>query len=477
MGTVEPLRATGAPAIPADQVRRIELTSQRRQLLQGDWVAMLRSWVVAQISPIRAQLVGQPDTAENLFKGLTTQIAQRYSLPPTIRSTEPEAAEGMRLLMSPYFSGMAQLLEEFTLGLRNAFVYVGWDPDMGRPVFRVVAPDSTLVEASEYDPSRPIRIAEAVRRPSGGEMVWTWNVWSIVGDDPYFKILNNDRSQDLTAIYSPDLVGWRGAGYPYRDESGAPILPYQLYSAKPSGNSVFQPGENSEQVVGTLQIGLLNTTLMHAALRASWSQRVILGGLVRGTSTDAGISYQVADPTTILQIESSGDSPPSIGEWGSPLSMEEVERTTRRYAARLAVHYGLSPADLVVESLNPASGASITVSRAGIRNLQLRSTAQFSASDLSLLARTVYIARSWDPAYQALPAYGYTIAYNGGLALTPTERVQVDAYCASEFGAGVLDRVGWYQETHPGSSPQDARIALQAIDRARSEDSPPVDEE
>jgi hypothetical protein len=410
--------------------------AERRMLLEGTWRPLLRQHIERQLGPLRARMNGEPDISANLFGSTIDQTCTLFDDEPFVAGDD---------------------------AIKAAFDDAGWDDGIARPTFTIFTRDCYWYDTAPNNPNRIVRVGLAKRRPipeKPSERAWFWDVWDIRDPEaPSFRIFTNDMQRDVTRDQGVDPAEWSGAKYPVR-RAGKPIIPGAFYRLR-GGPSNRMPNGQSEVVFATLQVGLLWTAAVHGLLRASWFQRVLLNGKVKGgtttTTAGTGVRSVEADPMFVLQVDGEGAS---IAEWGSPVDIEKAEKFCRMYEARCAVHFGLSPADLVIESLNPASGASITVSQRGKRTLQARQRPQFARGDRELVAVVAAMLRAHSIAADETKV---TIRYRG-VALTPEERTQVIGYCVAEMKAGLMTREDAWLELHPGASPEQAEAAIKLVD-------------
>lgn len=457
---------TSAPTAPTtpDAERMAEADRRLALLGEASWRELLRAHVETQLGPLRAKIVGVPDTSANLYKSVVDQTSTLYDDDPVIDGA-PEVAEQLEL---GGWWGLAPTNQRFAQGLRQTLVYVGYDGADGHCTFRLVPPNRVTIDVAHDNPRRILRVWWARERPipgnTSGEEAWFWDRWDAAGE---FSIWTNDRKHDMTRTFGIDPAEWSGNAYPYRDESEArrPVLPFAWYSMQASsGDSPWTPHAQSEVVFGTLQVGLLWTAAVHGVLRASWDQRVLLngrpkGGTIEKTGSGGGARFLTPDPTSVMQIEGEGAA---IGAWGASIDMTKAEQFCRLYEARLAVHFGLSPSDLVIESLNPASGASITVSQKGKRILQARQTPAFRRGDRMLAEVVAAVLRGRGGSATA-SAKGFRIRYPG-IALTPEERQAVMVHLRQELELRLITRAEAWQLLHPGTDEKQAEAAIAKVD-------------
>jgi hypothetical protein len=454
------------PDYPAADLARAASAHRKRQFLEGGWREQLATHGSKQLGALRARLVGEWDTSSNLLKSLIEQTCTMFDQQPIVSPSGPLAT----MLDDGGWWTMARQHQQYVRALHESAVHVGWDPEIDLPTFELVTPDFLTIDASPYNRTRPVTVWWArTRTITGGngrlQSVWFWDRWSIESGTLEFSIWSNDRTRDLTGMF-PDAAKFASntAGK-LKDEKGKPLLPFALFHDRGSAQGIWSPVcRDSEIEFGTLQVGLLRTAVVHGVLRASWSQRVILNGKVKGGTTETVAGYAVRvvqpDPTAVLQID--GETA-SIAEWSSPLDIEKAERFLRSYENGLAIHVGLSPADVSIESMSPSSGAALTVSMTGKRTIAARDSIHFARGIGQLYEIVAATARANGV---ACSARNVRTRYFG-VALTIDERVKLVPVLAQEIDLRLSDRVSAYQEVHPGTSIEDAQADLDAQDKRR----------
>lgn len=451
------------PDYPAEDCARAASAHRKRQFLEGAWKEQLAEHGTKQLGALRARLVGEWDTSSNLLKSLIEQTCTMFDQQPIVSPSGPLAT----LLDEGGWWTIARQHQQYVRALHESLVYVSWDPDTDLPTFELVTPDFVTVDASEYNRTRPVTVWWARKRTIRGgngrlQSVWFWDRWSIASGTLEFSIWSNDRTRDLTRMF-PDAVRFAevSAGK-LKDEKGKSLLPFILFHDRGPAQGLWSPVcRDSEIEFGTVQVGLIRTAVVHGVLRASWSQRVILNGKVKGGTAETVAGYAVRvvkpDPTAILQID--GDNA-GIGEWSSPLDIEKAERFLRSYENGLAIHVGLSPADVSVESMSPSSGAALTVSMTGKRAIAARDSIHFARGIGQLYELVAATARANGVACSA----GSVRTRYFGVALSIDERAKLVPVLGQEIDLRLSDRVSAYQELHPGTSLEDAQRDLDAMD-------------
>lgn len=457
-------------AFPAEERARVFEASRRRALLDGGWGRMLQEHVQGQLGPVRAKIVGEVDTGSNLFSAAVEEASGLYVETPrfrirseSLRTRWEEATEDYWLIASQN--------QEYAKGLQQSLVYIGWDDYLEQPSYELATADTVQIEVSPQNKMRAVRIWWGRERqvPGKRDLAWFWDYYDISDpDNPTFQILSNDRRRDLSHEFMEDPGRWRGKSYPLRSEDNdRPLLPFALYHGNgPGGGAPWSPYKKSEVVFGTLQVGLLWTAAVHGVLRASWDQRVILNGRIRGgrvTSGEGSLDGEdgfprmrsiTPDPTRVLQFE--GDNA-KIASWGASIDIEKAERFCRMYEARLAQHFKLPPSAVVVDALNPESGASLSIKEGAKSRIVRRDRKFFGRGDHELMV--VVSAQTRAHGGDDLPTRegGKKIGLRYSVGeLVGDERVKAETASKMAIENGTLDQIGAYILTHPGVSETDA---------------------
>lgn len=470
------------PPNASDQ-QRVSEAGRRRSVLEGTWETLLRAHLVAQLGRKRSRMVGLPDISSNLLKQAVIQIAKLHIEDPNLDHPDSGGLETLKKhIVKSKLWGLAQRNQRLTLAVNESVMFLGFregpDGKDGHLTADVVPADFCWGEGHPQDPNQFGLLYRARRRDvfmdeGKKSEQWVWDVWDVRAPDedapgdspeaqrPSFRVLSEDRRQDLTRQFVVPEE-WRGDAFPYRDLNGAPVVPAVLYHSEPH-SSLWNAWGNSEVVFGTLQDALNWTNTNHAFMRASWAQRYIGGGSVRGTVTKTAggekVAVAVEDPATATQIRADGDGPLAIGQWGAAVDIAKAEQFARNYGMRLAVHFGLSPADVSFESRSPSSGLALTVSRAGLRDVQKRFAPLFKAADLDLLARASAVLRAHNI---KVPEDGYSLEY-AAVELSPAEKKEMLANLREELEMGLTTKVRAVVELNPGISEREAGRLLRDV--------------
>ena len=486
--------STATPPQPpgADDRARVEEQGRRRSILEGIWRRLLELHALQQLKEKRAAMVGIVDTSSNLALQFVVQISHLHSpAPPKVIHTDKAGLDTMQThLESSRCWGLANRNQRFTLLLREGVMITGWhggkEKDGGRLVVRQVSADFTWGTPHPNDPTQFGTFWEARERDvivdekGTTKRRWTWDVWDVRDPDPdapegsldaqrpWFRIFDAERKDhDLTAQFV-EPEEWTGAAFPYRDVNDQPVIPAVLYHASPH-DGLWAWTEGSEIVFGTLQDGLNWTMVNHGFKVGSFRVRYIAGGKIKGgvvkeiTATAGGekVETHTVDPGVALEIASDGGDTVTVGEWGESVDISKAEQFARNYGRRLAVHFGLSPADVSFEARAPQSGISLTVSRQGQRKLQATQAPQFKEGDLLLLERISAVLRAHDV---KVPADGFGIEY-AAIELSPAERKEVLENLREELEMGLISKLDAWMMLHPGATEAEGKRALKAIDK------------
>lgn len=459
------------PPETADQLRW-GYTHMVRDLLYGNWKAHLEKRVREAVGPVRREAWGLLDLSANLYVQGWNALAVLYDRAPTVQHEDEAAADLMSTVVSEALLwSMMQRVQRDTLGLREMLIRV--EIADGMPVYRPVFPDHVVAVADPDQQDRPVQIWEAIPRldwrTRTGSLIWTWDVWSIAGDEPFYRVLSADRQQDLSAHYlDTEQVG---PTYAWRDGDGVPVLPYVLYHAQHTGR-LWDPFATRELVEGTLNLGVKYTFLGHVERNTAWPQRVMINAMPAGMSvvdeehdSTARRHEIVTDPAVAVALQAIDPEAgqPSIGQWqtvGDPASMMEV---ITQYERRLFSFFGINPADQLRLSADPRSGYAIAVSRDSQRTVQRRYEPVARAGDTELLRLTA-IGLNRAGVDGTFPEDGWKITYHG-IPLSAEEQKAVREHVAGQIGTGLMSRVDGYLALNPGLTRKQAEQALERIRR------------
>lgn len=401
------------PPMPNDpaELARVTLTSRRVRILGGDWKQDARTFIAEHFARETLSALPPVSIDRNPLKNIVGQLATLYDVAPVVVSATGEPVDDV--VTSGLVAVWPELLK-FVIGLNEALIRVDAHPD-GELVYRVVTPDNLRdVRADPLRPDRAVALSELRRvvNPLDGWAGWASEVWSVANPDaPVFRVMEHRAGGpvDATRAYFPDL---ELGGYPYRDLTGAPILPYVLYHLTP-GRGLFSPREGEEMVEGTLALAMLSTCAKQGQRDLAYPQRVLVDGELVGVQAGADQARVVTSPLTILQVRSSGAQSAGITSWASSFDpVASVEALDKQEGA-LSGFAGLTPADMNLSAAS--SGAARVISKEGMRRARLLRGRAQEPSDRLLFATAARILnaargavvypespKSWAIVYQEL---------------------------------------------------------------------------
>ena len=465
----------GAPT--AEDSARWDHTGLRVRMLAGRHQADIERAISMHIDPTRAAAWGVPDLSSNVFRSVSRQLACLYDRPPIVDHPDgPDAAAP--LIGAVDAAGLWPLMTRVSsqvIGCREYAVRVHCT-EAGELLYRPISPDNLIMGASPDRPDLPVYCKELRLRkhPRTGDYQWTWTITDI--SEPGFPservVLADHRGEegeDLTYDY---LGGFHtGEAYPYRDATGAPILPVVLYHAEKHGG-LWDFAQNIEVVLGSLTASVLFSFLVHAIRDASWPQRYAIGCSIPGMGLEGSGKERrqgiATDPASILMLEASGELQPQIGQWAAGASADDLLEAISAFEHRVAEMAGVSASDLQRLGGTARSGYAIAISSAGRREAQRRFEPQFREGDRQLLKLSAILYNR--ATGSSVPEDGYTIRYQS-IPLSDTERETARKDILEKIGAGLMSKVDAYMELHPGIS---RKRALEELQRIQLEESATV---
>lgn len=509
-------QALDAMPIPGGpDLARCRHTRDRLKMLRGTWLELARDHLVIQLGPERAQMHATPSVASNPFAQVCTEVSVLYDAPPTImhkRAKEEEYRPLTELVSNAGYWAQAQEVQRYTVGLRECFVAIEIDDETGAFNFRTVTPDIVRATAG-MKTDQPTRIEELRRYPVALLEGFKQANLPLCSDDQSFfwGVLVHDVSNQSAPSMSIHLLGngtwagtditadiWRSIGsenplptgenYPYRFASrdgkpGRPFLPYVLYHAKKNGDRMFDPFYHVELVLGTLDIAVLYSFLLHIARDASWPQRYMINGMVPmsdvgkavGNGETQPVQTIIPDPTMVLQIVQVPDSTatPTAGQWQPGGDIEKHEAVLSSLTVALAQSAGVSPSDVQRLGGTARSGAAISLTNAGKREQQRRLAPIFADPDARLLAYCAAMHNRWADSsqdragYARFPESGYEVLYKK-VPRSPEELKSHREHILALLDARLISRVDAYAELNDTSRAA-AETALRALEDAEGD--------
>jgi hypothetical protein len=449
-------------------------------MLYGMWSDDLKRRLQDEVGSTRAAVFKFADVSHNLLLSICDSLAQSYVRPPII--TNPEDAEALigkdgALATAGYFALMSRV-ERDLYALREMLINVSVSPG-GQLVLRPVSPDNVIARADHNVPDRAVEVAELrLRHVEGVGQVWCYDVYSI-GGVPVYRVVGaggEHTGKDLTveALGVPPMVG---DAYPFRDEEGDPVLPYVFYHAQKTG-SLWDAYAFSDLVDGTQSLGVMYSYLRHVMRSASWPQRVSIGLEVAGLNTalDGRAREIVTDPASLLQMTTIDgfEGQGFLHQFDAGGDPSSIMDTISRYERGLVAAAGVPAADFQRISGDPKSGYAISLTREGLREMQRRVQPQLQGDgfngDTGLLRLcAIMLNRHAESVGEAmgLPERGYEITYQG-VPETKEEKEAARKGVIELLDAGLMSPVQAYQELNPGTTEEEARVALDQIQQDKT---------
>lgn len=447
------------PPIPSDpqEAARWEHSRLRRRLLYGLWKHDLQARYTRAMGKTRTDAIGcEIDLSSNPFAAACAASSALYDREPLVGHAEGQDVVGaMQALVSRggLWPQMQRTMRD-VLGLRECFVRVDalLDPMTSQieMTYRPVYPDLVACISDPERPERPIEVREARLRtdPRSNKLVWTWEIWSLVGD-PHHQILssssNIDGSNiiDVSSLYGLPEGGLVGGAYPCRRSDGRAILPYVLHHAARTG-TLWDSWHGMEVVEGTLNVGVLWTFFADCVRNASWPARYTIGAEPAGSGVEGANGTERTtvqnDPKFVLQMRASEDSQgqATAGQWAPSSDPQVLSEAIGQYERRLAAFAGLDPSDVQRMSGDPRSGYAIAIGREGRREAQRRYAPIFAPADEEVLSLTAVLANR-ALGTDALPEDGWTVDYES-LPASPEEQQGQREHVLALLAAQLIDQ-------------------------------------
>lgn len=443
--------APSYPPEPADagERARVQHTRLRRRILYGQHERDVEERLIEAAGPNRAAIWGTIDLVSNPLAQVYSRLSVLYAGPPTL--TVPTGGEDAAAALDECgFWQLAPRLQRDTLALREMLVRVSVSGD-GAVAVLPVFPDLVQVRADAL--GRLSRVEEWVVDPDDSTQ-WIRLVHDVSGPEPILCAWTSEGKDCSQRVLG---ASFSGASYPYRDSTGAPLLPYVVYRAAKTG-ATFDPYTASDVVEGTLTLSVLYSFWDHIVRAASWRQRYAIGVEPSGLSPLAGIHAQSigADPTSIsiFSPTEEGAATASVGSFEVPSDAEELLRSIHARESRL-VSAALGSADVSRSDSEIRSQYSLAVSREAQREAQRAYEPLFRRSDLQLIRLVASLLKA--------PTTGWAISYSS-IPRDPGEAAAELDRIARQIDLRLIDRTSAWLQLHPGASEADAIAAIAAID-------------
>lgn len=454
------------PALPFGEENRAKQQALRARMLTGGWLKDLEEALTRHIRTERRTAWGAPEMSRNPFRSLSQQIGGAlYGMPPEVRGL-PAGADLVKAVEAAGYWQLMQRVSTDLVGQREAFIRVDWT-DRGGLVHRPVPLELLNIEAVPEAPDAPALVEEIQQRrdPKTGELGWCWEVLDIRDlKNPRHQILSADRTEDWTeSIFGKSRSG---EAYPYRSAAKVPYIPGVLYHAERTGK-IFDAFYGVETVLGTLTVGVLLTFWVHGVKDGSFATVLLVGGTVRGLTIEGADGVRTAvissEPGSLIEVAPLEDGvQPSAVQLQPGFDPDKLMAAITAFESGLAEYAGVSSADLVRTGADPRSGASLAVSREGLRTAQARHEPQLRRGDLEALTVSARVLNSATGSNH--PETGYTISYPS-LPMSSEEIRSQREDLSEKLRLGLISKIDAYRRLHPGVSREQAIIELQQIQR------------
>ena len=459
------MQLSPTPPLPAvedasDDAARRDATRRAERLMRGRWLQDLELHMGQHFDPVRERIVGKPDVGTNAMRSIIRQLSVLYDRGVVARHDSEQAEAMAAMVMADAgWAAIGTQVQRMTLATREWLVRPSLS-DRG-VLLRQVSPAMVVAEASPDEPDMPWRLTEARVRtgPEGPE--WFWDVFDVSGDEPSFRVV---RAKDRTDASDEFIGGARvGSAYPFRDDSGRPVLPYALYHAERTGD-LWAWTDGLEAIESTLTIAVLWSWWLHSVRDSAWAQRYTVDAALRsaapsgsGLNTSASVT---TDPSSIMQFRTDGESP-GVGQWNPPVDPLTLGTALSEYEQRILAQYDISPS--AAQRQEGASGYAIALRHDAIRQAQRRMEPQFRRGDEQLLRAVGAVTRGTP---LAIPSDGWSLTYPGPERTAGETEAGVLRW-QSLIEAGLASPVDAYQEMHPGLTREQALEDLRRISDER----------
>jgi len=480
----------------ADQDRSIHQHA-RLQVLDDEWDDLVAVWLGISIDPERSKTWGMPDTSANPLGDQADQLTTPglYGVRPTmLHAMQHDAADvliGARgaLVKAGHWTKM-QSISYFTVGMGDFVVRIDAPPDVGRLTLRPVNPHDVYIKTRADTPEEIEALWELRLRWYQPEKRWmfVWEQYDISDPEaPFYRIVEAEtdggEGMDVSNVFlaTDDNPGgdFTGEHYPYRFATGEAFIPWTMYRAVDVGRP-WNHHHNRGLYIGTLNAAVLATYAMYCA-KACTGDVVIIAGLqpvvsakvkspietggVPGVEMDysasGGVQTVTIEPGTIMYHSFTDPGvQPVIKQVGAGGALQDVAAFARGYSIDLAARRGGGGADVTRQHANPTSGSSLAIQNEGRRVYARQVTPLFERADLELAGKAAAVLnRSGIEGTGSIPEDGYSISY-APIPKSPQERKEDRDGIDWSLEHGFLSETKAYQQLNPGTSEDDARMAI-----------------
>jgi hypothetical protein len=450
------------PQTDADQARCIE-QAMRYRVLKSAWTEDALEREKDFFDKQLSDSFPPPETSRNPALMIVDQLA-------TLCDDQPETDAGgadLEALKLPIFWSMSQERCALVEGINECLMRVDFTRDdaTGEGLSYRVVPPHLVLHAASHDnrPDLATRIEELREKTDAqGDPGWVVEVWDVT--DPANPIREDHHKQSSGAGDVVEALEWPEA---YRDNSGAPVLPYVLWHKRVTA-ALWSPDPGRELFMGTLTTASLMTFWAFGMRDAAYGVRVIIDGEIsgRGPIGQSGAQGVTVDPRVVLDVQSKGDRPAQITAWEGTMDITAYSASVEQYMAGLALYAGISPSDVTTGS-SVESGYAIVVKRSGQRRARQKQMLPARMGDTLMLSKAAKLLNKNTSSALPEAPEDYQITY-ARIEESPSERAARVAEVTALLDAGLIDPTEAYTRLNPGTTPEQAVEALADIAKSRA---------
>jgi hypothetical protein len=389
--------------------RRVRHTQLRLRMIRGEWADDYAEYRLQRIGTVRASAWGPPETLDCPMRDLPRSVSVLHIEPMDVRHlADDAAAEEVRTRLG--YMGAQEVLGEaqfLTEALNECAIKLEVLDD-GRMSLRQVTPDLLEGIAADGRPGVPVVLWEWILRDVDGRTQYVRDYWDI--RDPLAPV-REIRAADDQVI---ERLEWPEV---HTRADGRAVLPYSLRHSIAAPLSLWNPEYRRETVGGTFRLAVHSDMIDHSITNAAFKQKYGVNIQPMGASTmDAGgqpVQSVPGDPASILLFETDSNAPPGaqaiLDQFDESAPITEMQDVLERRRGQLASMWGVNASDLVRSSPNPTSGVALSLSRAGIREVQRNRSPIYRPHDERLCAMLAVAMNRTDGGTR--PESGYSVRY------------------------------------------------------------------
>ena len=449
-----------------DDAARWEATKLSRRMLGGKWKGDVKQRMTKHLSDVRAEDMGEPTVALNVYSSLVVQTSILYDAEPNISQMDDEGTEEMTALLDAMH--WAQLLARhntYVVGLRESLIKV--EDTRAGVRMTLVTPDTVTIKSIPGAPEEIESIREAITKPdANGVDKGYWLVWDLSDQDNprhYIEDANGDDvSEEFPAEFPRDEDGEED--YEWYGLDNKPFVPFIKYRAAYT-EDVWDPTFLLPSQEGTLDIAILWTMFFSNMANASWPQKFGLDVEVSGaTQTKSGgkvVQVVNTSPTSILLFGTStrgaGDKHPQMGQFQPGAEPKSFAEAVLVFQTVILSNMGINPAD-IEQTRASASGVAIQLKRSAQRKTALKYMPSFRIADKELLTLIAKMYNINSPEGTAeIPETGWNIHYVLP-EMGADEQSALIKQDAELIAIGLGSKVDLMMKLHPELKTRDAAI-------------------